>query len=121
MESKDRLKQLKRQYHESQYNRLEKDGIFLKFSDLTGGNKTETEILIGINTNRPIPKLEGMQIIFFENRETSVKYFEVSEYQAGPNGDNMFIYQKAKTLKSAVTSLLKGNKDFCKRKPIEII
>lgn len=49
--------------------------------------------------------LDGMQILF--DRRTKV--FEVSEFQAGVDGDCLYIYTETKSFKKAIKSLLKGN------------
>lgn len=49
--------------------------------------------------------LDGMQII----EDPDTKTFEVSEYMAGPNEDQLWIFGEYKNLKSAVKSMLKGN------------
>ena len=52
---------------------------------------------------------DGMQIIRHPNNT-----FEVSEYMAGPNEDELYIYKETNSLKVALKDLLKGNN----RKPI---
>lgn len=57
-------------------------------------------------------KLDGMQIIYdLEKQE-----YEVSEYQAGPNKDELHIYKETPSLTVAIKDMLKGNG----RKPIKI-
>ena len=51
------------------------------------------------------PKMAGMQILF----DRSTKTFEVSEYQAGKNQNELHIFTETKSLKKAIKSLLKGN------------
>jgi hypothetical protein len=41
--------------------------------------------------------------------------YEVSEYQAGPNQDELYIYKETKSLPLALKDLIKGNN----RKPIK--
>ena len=55
--------------------------------------------------------LHGMHI----NYEDGI--FEVIEYQAGKNTDELHIFTETKSFKVALKSLLKGNK---KRKPLKI-
>lgn len=54
---------------------------------------------------------DGMQIILYKG------IFEISEYQAGTNANELHIYKNTTSLKKALKELLKGNK----RQPIEII
>lgn len=54
--------------------------------------------------------LDGMQIIY----ENGI--YEVSEYQAGKNANELHIYLETKSFKVALTNMLKGNG----RKPIKI-
>jgi hypothetical protein len=53
---------------------------------------------------------DGMQILAFQDGT-----FEVSEYQAGENEDELYIYKETKSLTLALKDLVKGNK----RKPIK--
>jgi hypothetical protein len=53
---------------------------------------------------------DGMQITRFDNG-----IYEVSEYQAGPGENEMYIYKETKSLITALKDLIKGNK----RKPIK--
>lgn len=53
---------------------------------------------------------DGMQIIALHDGT-----FEVSEYMAGKNEDELHIYKETKSLTSALKDLIKGNK----RKPIQ--
>jgi hypothetical protein len=55
-------------------------------------------------------KFDGMQIIF----EAGV--YEVSEYQAGENQNELHIYKETTSFKIALKELLKGNN----RKPIKV-
>lgn len=61
----------------------------------------------------PSGEYDGMQIIYFLHSKT----FEVSEYQAGPNQDKLYVYTNTKQPKKALESLLLGNKN---RKPIKV-
>lgn len=61
----------------------------------------------------PSGEYDGMQIIYFLRSKT----FEVSEYQAGPNQDKLYVYTDTKQPKKALESLLLGNKN---RKPIKV-
>jgi len=85
-------------------------GMSAQVDDLT------TDIMISPDTRKTgklkAGKLDGMQIIY---NHMDGKY-EVSEYQAGAKQNELHIYANCKTLKSAITEMLKGNK----RKPIEI-
>lgn len=67
------------------------------------------EIFIEPNTKKigklKAGSLDGMQIIYFKKE----KIFEVSEYMAGKKEDELWIYETTKTLKGAITGLLKGN------------
>lgn len=56
-------------------------------------------------------QLDGMQILYFVKE----KMFEVSESQAGPKQNNLYIYKETKSLKAALKDILKGNN----RKPIK--
>jgi hypothetical protein len=56
--------------------------------------------------------LDGMQIIYFKRS----REFEVSEIQAGPRQDKLYIYKRTKSLKVALKDFFKGNE----RKPIKI-
>jgi hypothetical protein len=56
------------------------------------------------------PEFDGLQIIYSEQS------YEVSEYQAGPNNDNLYIYKDTPYLKTALKDFLKGNN----RKPIKV-
>ena len=55
-------------------------------------------------------KFDGMQIIF----EAGI--YEVSEFQAGANQNELHIYKETSSFKIALKELLKGNK----RKPIKV-
>ena len=57
-------------------------------------------------------KLDGMQIIYTLQENE----YEVREYQAGIKNNEIHIYARCKTIKGAISQLLKGNK----RKPIDI-
>lgn len=50
-------------------------------------------------------KLEGMQIIYFAKDDV----FEVSEYMAGKQANELWIYKETPSLKIAIKELLKGN------------
>lgn len=65
-----------------------------------------------VGSNLKGGKLDGMQIIYF--KEDNI--FEVSEYMAGKNENELHIYETTKSLKIALKGLLKGNK----RKPNKI-
>ena len=54
---------------------------------------------------RNCKKLEGMQIIYFANDNI----FEVSEYMAGKQQNELWIYKETPSLKIAIKELLKGN------------
>jgi hypothetical protein len=49
-------------------------------------------------------KLDGMQVVFAEG------IFEVSQYMAGKNENELHIYLETKSLKAALKNMLKGNK-----------
>ena len=67
--------------------------------------------------NKRADFFDGMQIVLFQNyAEKNDWIFEVSEYQAGAKQNELHIYKKTKQLKTALKSLIKGNK----QKPIEI-
>lgn len=87
--------------------------IYFQVDDLSyrlnKNNPDKVEFLIE-PVNYKGDKLDGMQILYCE------KSFEVSEFQAGPNNDNLYIYKNTTSLKIALKDLLKGNK----RKPIQI-
>ena len=75
-----------------------------------------TEIIIEPSTqkhgqNRP-DYFFGMQIIYDKQSKT----FEISEYQAGKNENELHIYAIEKSILKALQQLVKGNK----RKPIKI-
>jgi hypothetical protein len=53
---------------------------------------------------------DGMQIIKWPDGQ-----YEVSEYMAGPNNDQTFIYKQTKSLNVALKDLIRGNN----RKPVE--
>ena len=55
-------------------------------------------------------KLDGMQILY----ENGI--YEVSEFQAGTNNNELHIYLETKSFKVALKNMLKGNN----RKPIKI-
>jgi hypothetical protein len=55
-------------------------------------------------------KYDGMQIIFEDG------VYEVSEYQAGPNENELWIYKETKSLKIALRFYMRGNN----QKPIKI-
>lgn len=59
--------------------------------------------------------LHGMQIIFDKPTGT----YEVSEYQAGPKQDELWIYLETKFLPVALKNMLKGNAEYSKRTPIK--
>jgi hypothetical protein len=56
--------------------------------------------------------LDGMQIIY----DKKTKIYEVSEYMAGKNENELWIYKNTKYLKTALDELMKGNN----RRPIKI-
>ena len=58
-------------------------------------------------------KYDGMQIIF----DFKTEQYEVSEYQAGPDENELHIFTDTKNYKEAIKSLLLGNKN---RTPIRI-
>jgi len=62
--------------------------------------------------NKRTDFFDGMQIIALDNGT-----FEVSEYQAGINENELHIYKITKSLTTALKELIKGNK----RKPIRVI
>ena len=55
-------------------------------------------------------KLDGMQIIYFKKEQI----FEVSEFQAGKNENELHIFTETRNLNRAIKSLLKGNKRAAK-------
>lgn len=57
-------------------------------------------------------KFDGMQIIF----EVKTGIYEVSEFMAGKNESEIWIYRETKNLFTALNVMLKGNK----RKPIKV-
>lgn len=68
-----------------------------------------------VNLTLPTEKrrdYEGMQMNYYADS----KLYEVSEYMAGKNEDELHIFTKTTSLKIALKSLYKGNK---KRKIIE--
>lgn len=50
-------------------------------------------------------KLEGMQIIYFAKDNI----FEISEYMAGSQQNELWIYKETPSLKIAIKEMLKGN------------
>lgn len=113
------LKKIKESYIR-ELDRLSKEFISFRFSDLTSYNNDEVEILIDVITSKERPKFDGLQIIYLQKKSEKKGIFEVSEYQAGPSNENLYIYSECKSLKSAITSLLKGNHEHSKRKPIKV-
>jgi hypothetical protein len=75
------------------------------------------EIIIEPNTRKVGEKradyFDGMQIIY----DVKSDIYEVSEYQAGKNNDELHIYKVTPSLIVALKDLIKGNK----RKPIKVI
>jgi len=55
-------------------------------------------------------KLDGMQILYEDG------IYEVSEFQAGKNADELHIYLETRSFKIALKNMLKGNK----RKPVKV-
>jgi len=60
--------------------------------------------------NKRSDYFDGMQILAMDNGT-----FEVSEYQAGENENELYIYKETNSLTNALKDLIKGNK----RKPIK--
>jgi hypothetical protein len=113
------LQKIVASYHK-ELQRLIKENVSFNFSDLTSYNNTEIEILIDVLTSKKRPEFDGMQIIYLQKKNEKKGIFEVSEYQAGPCNENLYVYSECKSLKSAITSLLKGNHEHSKRKPIKV-
>ena len=100
--------------------RLHKESIYFRFSDISNYNVNEHEFIIDVLCSKENPKFDGMQIIYLQKVDEKKGTFEVSEYMVNNNPDLMYVYGYYKTLKSAITSLLKGNQNYCKRKPVQI-
>jgi len=100
--------------------RLHEESIYFRFSDISKYNVNEHEIIIDVLCSKENPKFDGMQMIYLQKVDEKKGAFEVSEYGVNDNPDLMYVYGFYKTLKSAITSLLKGNQNYCKRKPVQI-
>lgn len=85
----------------------------LQKANLYGQISFGTNELIIEPKTPPSGEYDGMQIIYTLND----KEFEVSEFQAGPNQDQLWVYTITKSKVNALKSLLKGNKN---RKPIKV-
>ncbi len=92
------------------YDYLNNFGMYARVSD--NGN----EIIIEPDTKKTgrlkSGSLDGMQIIY----DKRTKNYEVSEYMAGKNENELWIYKNTKYLKTALDELMKGNN----RRPIKI-
>jgi hypothetical protein len=92
------------------YVYLNQFGMYPNVSDI--GN----EIIIEPDTRKTgrlkSGSLDGMQIIY----DKRTKNYEVSEYQAGKNQNELHVFKNTKYLKTALDELMKGNN----RRPIKI-
>jgi len=89
------------------FDTMQNKGVSFQVSDLS--NKYNTTINIE-PTQYKNSNLDGMQIIY----ENGI--FEVSEFQAGPNQNELHIFLETKSFKVALKNMMLGNK----RKPIKI-
>jgi hypothetical protein len=114
-------------YQTNQNEKLTKQIIdtsfeFFKSNGVNYGQVADLGTEITIEPSTVIPdgstlkkgSLDGMQIIY----DVKSKVYEVSEYMAGPNEDELFIYGEYKSLIPALKSLIKGNSSTG-RKPIK--
>jgi hypothetical protein len=75
----------------------------------------EPSTVLPKDSNLPKGSLDGMQIIY----DKRTKIYEVSEYQAGPDEKDLYIFGEYKSLIPALKSLIKGN-STTGRKPMKI-
>jgi len=85
--------------------------VSMKADDVSFGKNTD--VIIDVNGKNK--DMAGMQIIFDGDK------YEVSEYQAGPKGEDMLIFGDHKTLGSAVKQALKGNYTDGGQKPQKVL
>lgn len=101
--------------NDKMYEYLKKEGIKdirLKADDVSGSG--HTTIMIDINGGGK--KMEGMQIIY----DSDENKYEVSEYQAGPKGEDLMIFGEYKTVEAALKQALKGNSTEGGQTPKEV-
>jgi hypothetical protein len=114
-------------YQTNQNEKLTKQIIdtsfeFFKSNGVNYGQVADLGTEITIEPSTVIPakstlkkgSLDGMQIIY----DVKSKVYEVSEYMAGPNEDELYIFGEYKSLIPALKSLIKGNSNLG-RKPIK--
>jgi len=87
---------------------------FGQISPIHGGYIIEPSTTLPLNSKLKKDSLDGMQIVY----EEKTKVYEVSEYMAGPNEDELYIYGEYYSLIPALKSLIKGNSNSG-RKPIK--
>lgn len=93
----------------TEYKEIYSDNISLKGCYPVFDERHDS-VSMFISGNNPI--YDGLELNYYEYDST----FEVIEYQAGKNKDELRIYSRTKSLKIALKSLIKGNKG---RKTIE--
>jgi hypothetical protein len=81
-------------------SKLGKDFIFEPSTDKTNGKRKDF--------------FDGLMLNYFGNPKDN--FFEVSEYQAGKNKNELHVYKITTSIDEALNELLKGNK----RQPIKI-
>lgn len=82
---------------------------YFRFDDWNNENHQSFQLeIVGRNEDKGM--FDGMQIIFEDG------IFEVSEYQAGKNQNELWIYKETKSLKVALKCFMKGNN----QKPIKV-
>ena len=95
---------------------FESNGVnYGQIHDLDTEFTIEPSTVLPKNSNLPKGSLDGMQILY----DKTTKIYEVSEYQAGPDGKDLYIFGEYKSLIPALKSLIKGN-STTGRKPIKI-
>jgi len=91
------------------YKTMQNKGVSFQIDDCSHNQRPT--LVITPSTDKTNSYLDGMQIIFED------EIYEVSQYQAGKEENELHIYLETKSFKVALTNMLKGNK---KRKPIKI-
>lgn len=111
----DKNKELTEKIIDTTHSFFESNGVkYGQVSDLGTEIVIEPSTVIPANSNLKKGSLYGMQIIY----DIKSNVYEVSEYMAGPNENELFIFGEYKSLIPALKSLIKGNSSTG-RKPIK--
>jgi hypothetical protein len=106
---------LTKQIIDNSFEFFKSNGVnYGQVSDLGNEITIEPSTVIPAGSTLKKDSLDGMQIIY----DIPTKVYEVSEYMAGPNENEMYIFGEYKSLIPALKSLIKGNSSNG-RKPIK--